>query len=166
MKPGIPRKRPGALAIVLISLVCLLTMPTAALAAPGAIDTKPVEKELICQCGCNMVVETCQCSLAEQIRADLAEKLQAGMSREEIIQVYMEKYGRTVLAYPPKAGFDLTAWIMPFAAVAAGGVGLYFLLRRWVQAGRGAEDARQSGQPGVVDERYRLLVEEELKKYH
>ena len=50
-----------------------------------------------------------------ELRTDIA----AGMTDEQILSAFVAKYGATVLAAPPAHGFDLVAWIAPFAVFAA-----------------------------------------------
>jgi cytochrome c-type biogenesis protein CcmH len=92
--------------------------------------------------------------------AELGKHVDQGMSDEAIIAYFVEKYGSTVLSAPPISGFNLTAWVMPFVALAVGTlVALYFLRRfraRW--AGAVAET-------GADLTKYQDKVEEELKKF-
>ena len=44
---------------------------------------------------------------------------------------FAAKYGATVLAAPTTQGFDLVAWIAPFAVFAAALLGTILLVRRW-----------------------------------
>ena len=44
---------------------------------------------------------------------------------------FSTKYGATVLAAPSTHGFDLVAWIAPFAVFAAALLGTILLIRRW-----------------------------------
>ena len=43
----------------------------------------------------------------------------------------MQNYGPTVLAAPTTAGFDRTAWIMPFVALALGFAVVVLVVRSW-----------------------------------
>lgn len=52
------------------------------------------------------------------------------MTEDQIIQEYVAKYGQTVLSAPPSSGFNLTAWVLPFLAFAAGGTVLFFFLKQ------------------------------------
>ena len=128
---------------------------------------RQIEGSLICQCGCTMVVSVCECGTAEQMRADITAKLRAGVSPDAILAGYVAEYGKEVLAAPTKRGFDLTAWVTPFAAIAAGGGALVVLLRRWAVK-RGARPSEQgAGEMRLSPEervRYEVLLEEELRK--
>jgi cytochrome c-type biogenesis protein CcmH/NrfF len=61
------------------------------------------------------------------LRTDIA----AGMGDKEILAAFATKYGSTVLAAPSAHGFDLVAWIAPFAVFAAALLGTILLIKRW-----------------------------------
>ena len=44
----------------------------------------------------------------------------------------VDEYGETVLSAPTKFGFNLTAWVMPFIALVAGGVGVRKVIYSWM----------------------------------
>ena len=43
------------------------------------------------------------------------------MDRAQIIAIFRAQYGEKVLSAPTTQGFNLLAWVMPFAAIVAGG---------------------------------------------
>ena len=61
----------------------------------------------------------------------LAASIGAGQSDQQIFDQFVTKYGATVLAAPTTKGFDLVAWIAPFAVFAAALLGTILLVRRW-----------------------------------
>jgi len=61
------------------------------------------------------------------LRTDIA----SGMTDSQIFAAFSAKYGATVLAAPRTHGFDLVAWIAPFAVFAAALLGTILLIRRW-----------------------------------
>lgn len=168
------KKRRGVMAAALLYTMALLLVLGVAYPALAATEEellrtrKEIEAGLICQCGCTMVVNVCDCGTAEQIRADIMNKLRQGMTKEAIFAGYVQQYGKEVLAAPPKQGFDLTAWITPFVAIIAGGALLYFLLRRWVVR-YGVKRPAPVEEPdlSLADRiKYEGRLEEELKKYY
>lgn len=58
-------------------------------------------------------------SSAWQIRAQIQQLLDKGMSERAILQVMEQDYGPTVLANPAFSGFGTLAWLLPGAGVAA-----------------------------------------------
>ena len=148
-----------------VSLLLVIALASTAMAAP---DTKPIESQLSCQCGCTRAVVTCDCATAGQFRIDIAKMLGEGKTAKQVLQFYVDKYGEVVLAAPTKSGFNLTAWITPFAAVLAGGALLYFLLRRWVLKYRQNEEENPVADVTAeeeVDQRYLQQVDKVLKEH-
>jgi cytochrome c-type biogenesis protein CcmH len=43
----------------------------------------------------------------------------------------VSRYGEFVVLAPPKRGFNLLVWGLPFLALAVGGCGIYLVVRRW-----------------------------------
>jgi cytochrome c-type biogenesis protein CcmH len=65
------------------------------------------------------------------MRNELAAALARGDSDSLVQQAFVQKYGPTVLAAPTTAGFDRTAWIMPFVALILGLGIVVWVVRAW-----------------------------------
>lgn len=113
------------------ALLVLLAAPAQA-AEQGVVDD--ISKELMCQCGCTMIVYNCDCGTADQMRGVIREKLDGGMTRQQILDYFVGQYGETVLSAPTKEGFNITAWVMPFVGLAVGIFIVYLVLTRWILA--------------------------------
>lgn len=96
-------------------------------------------------------------------------RLRDGMSPRAILDRYVARYGKEILAAPTKRGFDLTAWVTPFAAIAGGGAALAFLLRCWAPR-RGSRRPEHEADEAALSPEERVqvevLLEEELRKYY
>ncbi|HEY1253539.1 MAG TPA: cytochrome c-type biogenesis protein CcmH [Terracidiphilus sp.] len=89
---------------------------------------------LMCTCGCAEILGECNhvgCTSSTEELALLRAGINAGKSDQEILDSFVAKYGAVVLAAPSKEGFDLVAWIAPFAVFAAALLGTILLVRRW-----------------------------------
>lgn len=89
---------------------------------------------LMCTCGCAQLLGECDhvgCPSRGEELAGLAAGIQTGQDDEKILDAFAAKYGATVLAAPRTSGFDLVAWIAPFAVFAAALLGTILLVRRW-----------------------------------
>jgi cytochrome c-type biogenesis protein CcmH len=89
---------------------------------------------LMCTCGCAQLLGECNhvgCPESGRMRDELSAAIAAGKSDKEILASFAAKYGATVLAAPTTQGFDLVAWIAPFAVFAAALLGTILLVRRW-----------------------------------
>ncbi len=91
--------------------------------------------------------------------AEIAAELDEGKSDESIVSHFAEKFGITVLSAPPASGFNLAAWLMPFLALAAGGMLVVYFVRQFRSKWRAVPAA------DVDVAKYQQKVEEELKKF-
>src|SRR5215813_6726929 len=115
-----------------IVLATLLLIPLM-----GQADTdreKFVGSHLMCICGCQQVLTECNhihCPSSVPMRAEVKEKLAAGMTDDQVYAAFVSKYGSKVLAAPPfKGAFNITSWLLSAAALIAGVFALVFYLRR------------------------------------
>ena len=124
-----------------------------------------ISKELICQCGCSMVLSNCthvECASREAMIALIEQNLAQGRTEEQIIQSFVAQYGEQVLASPPKRGFNLTAWVLPFVAILGGGGVVYIALRNWVRRGQRSQTDTMAEEG---DEEYQRRLEKELDEF-
>ncbi len=93
-----------------------------------------LENALMCKCDdkCGKVLINCTCSTSDKTRAKFTKLLDSGLTVDQIIKSQVDKYGETVLSAPTKFGFNLTAWVMPFVALIAGGVGVRKIINSWI----------------------------------
>ena len=104
----------------------------------GATDSSSryndLSHRLMCTCSCAQILGECNhvgCPNSAGELAELRAGIQAGQSDKEILDSFVGKYGAIVLAAPTTHGFDLVAWIAPFAVFAAALLGTILLVRRW-----------------------------------
>jgi cytochrome c-type biogenesis protein CcmH len=83
------------------------------------------------------------------VREDIAKSLAAGQPEEEIIGRYVAEYGEKVLSAPTHTGFNLLAWWGPYAALLAGGFGLWLAIRRMNRTGRDGETGDRDGRAEI-----------------
>ncbi|MGA2633564.1 MAG: cytochrome c-type biogenesis protein CcmH [Terracidiphilus sp.] len=99
---------------------------------------------LMCTCGCAEILGECNhvgCPESGRELAELSAGIAAGKSDKEILDSFAAKYGATVLAAPTTEGFNLVAWIAPFAVFAAALLGTVLLVRRWASVSVGKQQA-------------------------
>ena len=90
------------------------------------------------------------------MRNELTAAIASGLSDKQILDSFAAKYGATVLAAPTTQGFDLVAWIAPFAVFAAALLGTILLIRRWAGVGPKAQASAASAVANDPAERERL----------
>jgi len=82
---------------------------------------------LVCQ---NQTIADSNAELAVDLRNEIREKIQTGMSDVEIKDFMVARYGDFVLYRPPVKNTTLVLWVGPFLLLAVGGGILVFNLRR------------------------------------
>jgi cytochrome c-type biogenesis protein CcmH len=123
----------------LLKFAAMALLFSAPLVWPQAKTTVgEIKKSLICLCDCNMTVEACEgamtCEAAGKLTAEAQQLLDKGMDKQQILASFISRYGEHILPAPTKKGFNLTAWILPFAAIVIAGVAIVALL--WKRKGQ------------------------------
>jgi len=109
---------------------------TAKEAPPAAADPKVEQRMqelsnklrcLVCQ---NETLADSHAELAVDLRNEIREKMQGGMSDDEIRKWLVARYGDFVLYQPPFKPTTFLLWVGPFLLLAVGLVVLFINLRR------------------------------------
>jgi cytochrome c-type biogenesis protein CcmH len=154
-------QRSLVLKFVLIVLVFLI--PSRQFGQVFSPEVRNASEAFVCQCGCNHQLSACgmlNCGSATPLRTEIQEHLKQGKTQQEIVQAFVAKYGKVILAAPTTQGFDLAAWLTPFAALAFGLILIYFVIKVWIQ--RKPALAGAPSTPAIPDT-YRDQIEMELK---
>ncbi len=122
---------------ILLRLLQLLGIAVLAIAFMGAdVDARfnKLGHQMMCMCGCNQILLECNhvgCSYSERMRNELTAGLERGDSDSLVLQSFVQKYGNTVLAAPTSTGFNVVAWITPFAVFALATALAVWLVKLW-----------------------------------
>ena len=117
-----------------------------------------LEGEVMCPV-CNTTLDQSSSPEARRIEALISARIAAGDSKSEIKDVLVAEYGPSILAAPPKKGFNLLAWLLPFVALFGGGLVLGLLAWRW-------SHTRDPGPPAAqLSPALERRVDEELARY-
>ncbi|MGA9671216.1 MAG: cytochrome c-type biogenesis protein CcmH [Terracidiphilus sp.] len=129
-----------------------LTLAIAVYSSIGATDSSSryndLNHKLMCTCGCAQILGECNhvgCPNSSGELAELRTGIAAGNTDKDILDTFVGKYGAVVLAAPTTHGFDLVAWIAPFAVFAAALLGTILLVRRWATLSVGNTQSAASG---------------------
>jgi cytochrome c-type biogenesis protein CcmH len=141
-----------------------------ALAAPAAASeqhpTLPeLERELICPT-CHESLAASSSPIADRMRTFIRARIAAGDTKGEIKAKLVDQFGESVLAAPPKSGFNLLAWVLPLAGIVltAGIVGV--LAYRWSRARKAESSADRSANGHLrLDPELERRVDEELARF-
>ena len=91
---------------------------------------KAIAGELRCPTCTGLSVLESDAAFSIQIRNIVAEQMQAGKDKQEILDFFEERYGPWILRSPPKKGFNLIAWLVPIAALFLGPFFVWFFVWR------------------------------------
>ena len=78
------------------------------------------------------------------MRAFVQERIAAGDTKSEIKDKLVAEFGESVLAAPPSEGFNLLAWVLPFAALGVGVVLVGLVAWRWTRSGERRAGGRRA----------------------
>jgi cytochrome c-type biogenesis protein CcmH/NrfF len=95
---------------------------------------RQLQDEIICMCGTcgRQLLNACQCPQAVQMRAELSGLVKSGMTHDQVIQYYIDKYGsQEPLAAPIDKGFNRLAWFIPYLVGVSGAAAIGFVALRW-----------------------------------
>jgi cytochrome c-type biogenesis protein CcmH len=146
--------RPAAL-----TLVILAALAGHAAAAPVDENTvREIGEQLRCVVCQSLSVADSPSETANQMRAIIRERLAAGQTPEQIKAYFVDKYGLWILLAPPRQGWSLVVWVVPFVGLLGGLVLVAVLVTRWSRRPRIAETSPAA----IVDESMRRRISREL----
>lgn len=111
-----------------IALIAMMAAPALAV----GLTVRDVAREVRCPT-CNTPLDVSNAPVALDMKAYIAARIDAGWSKQRIIDGLVDEFGSQVLATPPKSGFDLIAWIVPALAVALGLCAIPLITRTWAR---------------------------------
>jgi len=115
------------LAITLFAVVPLL-------AQQQADRVKQIGGKFQCMCGCGQILTQCNhvgCTVSASMLKELGAMVNRGDSEDKITQTFVQEFGTTVYAEPPKSGFSLVAWLMPVFYFLVGAAIVVFFINKW-----------------------------------
>ena len=152
---------------MVVSVAILLGLAFAGAARADELDdrVRAIARELRCMVCQGETVADSNAQLSVQMRAIIREKLEAGETREQILDYFVARYGESILATPPRRGFALGVWVAPIVALLAGLTIIGVVLRGWrrgvATATPAAQPAPAASQPSGDEER----LERELERF-
>ena len=159
-------------AFTALAIAAALLLPTTALAASAKPGTPPkaqanlpdIEDQVMCPV-CGTALNLSFSPQADRERAFIRHEIAQGKTEDEIIDDLVAQYGTSVLAEPPKSGFDLTAWLVPGIAIIIAAIAIGFGLRRWRRAGRKLEEKAATNGDEPLDSEDRERLDSDLAHY-
>lgn len=137
-KLGRLRAASSGLLVILALLSCAVTLTIVATRgqeAPvsEAQHVQQIAAGLHCPVCKDLSVADSPAPLAQQMRQEIAQKVHAGQSADQIRAGFVAAYGESVLMTPPKHGLAGAAYHLPLIVMAIGLLISFLLLRRWLR---------------------------------
>jgi len=115
------------LAVALVALAAAAPASAACVKHPSLIS---LEGQIMCPT-CHTTLDQSDSAIAKRLEAYISRRSAQGATDCQIKQELVAQFGESILAAPPRKGFDLLAWWLPVAgilvAAAAIGAGVW----RW-----------------------------------
>ena len=145
-------------------LAALVTVALVLAAPAVASESKPtaaeLESELVCPV-CETTLDTSDAPIARRMKAFIRARIAAGDTKSEIKAKLVDQFGSTVLAVPPRQGFDWVAWVLPLAGLAAGALVVGAVAWRWSRVRR--DEAERPLEP--LDPALERRLDDELARF-
>jgi cytochrome c-type biogenesis protein CcmH len=128
---------PGLLVLIALAAAIGTLAAVAVGGHPPASFTQQVQQiaaGLHCPVCKDLSVADSPAPLAQQMRQEIAQKLRAGESADQIRAGFVASYGDSVLMSPPTQGVAGSVYYLPLLVLAAGLIAAFTLLRRWLRA--------------------------------
>lgn len=113
-------------------LIVFLIVLASTLAATGSIDdqAREVAGELLCPVCQGQSVSESNSDLAEDMKKIIKAKLEAGESKQQILDYFVARYGESILGAPSPRGLSLFLWILPGILLVAGAAMIFIFIRK------------------------------------
>jgi len=143
----------------------LLALGTLGATLGPAIAAAPVDEDTVQKIAAQLRCVVCQSlsvadspsETAKQMRGVIRERLGTGETPEQVKAYFVDKYGLWILLEPPKRGFSLLVWVVPYAGLLGGLVLVGLVVWRWTRRPRVA-----SVEARPVDEATRQRIRREM----
>ena len=93
--------------------------------------TRSLASELRCVDCEGLSVAQSSTASARQTRRDIEARIRRGQSDQDIRQVYVDRFGESILLKPSSSGIGVVVWALPVIVLVVGAGGLVLALRRW-----------------------------------
>jgi cytochrome c-type biogenesis protein CcmH len=149
-----------------IAFTCALLLAPAALASERHPTLNELENEVMCPV-CGTTLAQSDSAAAKQIEREIQVRIRAGWTKTQIENLLVQQYGESILASPPKHGFNLLAWLLPIVGLLGAATVLGVAAWGWSR-GRADPDlpaARSSNGQGPMDPELERRLDEALSRF-
>jgi cytochrome c-type biogenesis protein CcmH len=128
--------RPGLVVLIALAAGLAALVIVAVSGHPPASQAQQVQQiaaGLHCPICKDLSIADSPAPLAQQMRQEIAQKVRAGESADQIRAGFVAAYGDSVLMSPPRQGMTGAVYYLPVLVLAAGLITAFLLLRRWLR---------------------------------
>ena len=148
---------------LLALLMAVGVLGTGLVLAAAPVDEQTVHAiatQLRCVVCQSLSVADSPSETAHQMRDIIRERLAAGETPEQVIAYFVARYGDWILLAPPRRGFTLLVWVVPYVGLVLGLVVVAVAIRRWSRVSAG----RAAAPPPEVDAATRERIRREMEQ--
>ena len=146
---------------LLAAALLALALAAPALASEAHPTLSELEGEVMCPI-CKTTLDQSNSAAAQRIKAFIVRRIRAGDTKSEIEDRLVADFGPSILAQPPKKGFDLLAWLLPIGGLVVGAVAVGFAAWRWT---RSREPEPALAAVGPLDPALERRLDDELRRF-
>jgi cytochrome c-type biogenesis protein CcmH len=140
-------------------VVAALALAAPALASERHPTLSELEGQIMCPT-CHTTLDQSNSAIAQRMKAYISARIAAGDTRSQIEQRLVAQFGEAVLAAPPRKGFDLLAWWLPFVGLAAAIAVVSAAAWRWAGRREPAEE-----RAGPIEPELERRLDDELARF-
>ena len=122
---------------------------------------RELQRSIICMCGTcgRKLLNECICLTASSMRDEIADLLDQGKTKDDVIQYFVAKYGsQEPLASPIDEGFNRLAWLFPYFIGISGALGVGVIALRWSR-----QASEHAPPPEETDPQFETRLDDELR---
>jgi cytochrome c-type biogenesis protein CcmH len=120
--------------------------------------------KIMCMCGCDQLLLKCNhvgCPYSARMISQLRDNLAKSSNDADVLNFFRREWGVTSVVEPSRHGFELLAWVLPFAGLGTGMLLVVLVARKWKL--RPAESRRSEPKPDPKLEELRQRVRRETE---
>ncbi|MCX9012570.1 MAG: cytochrome c-type biogenesis protein CcmH [Candidatus Methanoperedens sp.] len=94
----------------MFKIIILFILISGLVPVNAAMAEGDMTSHLICPCECAMIISTCDCSTAIQVKKEINSMKEAGFSEKQIFSALQAEYGKEILAHS-KRDSSIPLWM-------------------------------------------------------
>jgi cytochrome c-type biogenesis protein CcmH/NrfF len=120
--------------IRVLRLLVVFCMLGSLMATDNSSRYEDLGGKIMCSCGCGQMLLKCNhvgCPNSERMIHQLRAQVASTNDDDAVLNFFRREWGVTAVVEPGHHGFELLAWILPFAGLALGILLLVLVVRKW-----------------------------------